>query len=190
MQKNNIAICNRCESLQKQINTLQKDKLLYQDKLKELRQRSDIHYALNEILNVSLLPISLHEILEQILVLLLDIPWLALNRKGAIFLVGSNENVLDLIVEYNLGPILQKKCAKVPFGTCLCGLTAQTEQMVFKSCIDDDHHYQPKGMQPHGHYCIPIKWRGKLKGILNLYVEHDHQSTLFEQDFLNAVSQQ
>jgi len=173
-------------SLRAKIEALQNKQVLYEQQLKELQQRSDIHYALNEILQLSLLPLSLREILDKILVLLLDIPWLALNRKGSVFLLGESGKDLDLIVEYNLGPILQKQCKQVPFGTCLCGLAAQTGEMVFRNCIDADHHHRPAGISPHGHYCVPIKNRNGLMGVLNLYVEAGHTSTPLEVEFLQA----
>lgn len=176
------------QSLQTEIKQLKEKESQYHDELIDLQKRSDIHYALNEILNISLLPNPLTELLDEILVLILDIQWLALNKKGAIFLACNSPNTLDLLVEHNLGEILQKKCSQVPFGTCLCGLAAQTEKLVYRDCVDNDHHYQPDGMKPHGHYCVPIKWRDELVGVLNLYVEHGHESTAIEREFLNAAS--
>ncbi len=175
-------------NLQNEIALLQQGQLRYEKRLQELRQRSDIHYALNEILQLSLIPLSLNEILDRILILLLDIPWLALNRKGSVFLKTKDEDTLDLVVEYNLGAELQIKCKKVQFGTCLCGKAAQTQKIVFKNCVDHEHHHTPKGMTPHGHYCIPIKGRENLLGVLNLYVEHGHQSSSLEREFLLATT--
>ncbi|MDQ7048688.1 MAG: sensor domain-containing diguanylate cyclase [Enterobacterales bacterium] len=175
-------------NLQNEIALLQKGQLQYEKKLQELQQRSDIHYALNEILQLSLIPLSLNETLDRILILLLDIPWLALNRKGSVFLKTDGKDSLDLVVEYNLGAELQVKCKKVKFGTCLCGKAAQTQQIVFKDCVDHEHHHRPQGITPHGHYCIPIKGRNKLLGVLNLYVEHGHQSTSLEREFLLATT--
>ncbi len=174
--------------LQNKISLLEQGQEAYELQLKELQQRSDIHYALNEILQLSLLPLPLNEILDRILALLLDIHWLALNRKGSIFLKTTAEDSLDLVVEYNLGAELQKKCKKVKFGTCLCGKAAQTEEIIFKSCVDHEHHHRPKGMTPHGHYCIPIKGRNQLLGVLNLYVEDGHHSTKLEREFLLATT--
>jgi len=175
-------------SLINKIKNLEEEQALYRSKLAELQQRSDIHYTLNEILQISLMPLSLEEILDRILLLILDVEWLALNRKGSIFLKEQDNNHLDLMVEYNLGPILQKKCKKVQLGTCLCGKAAKEEKLVFKSCVDDDHHHRPDGMTPHGHYCVPIKGREGLLGVLNLYVKHEHQSTTVEQEFLQAAT--
>ncbi|MDQ7048177.1 MAG: sensor domain-containing diguanylate cyclase [Enterobacterales bacterium] len=175
-------------SLKNKIQTLEENQRYYEEKLQELRQRSDIHYALNELLQTSLLPLSLNQLLDRMLIVLLEVKWLALDKKGSIFLKSKNEQAIDLVVEYNLGSELQKKCKKVSFGTCLCGKAAATERLVFKSCLDEDHHHRPKGVKPHGHYCIPIKKNDTLLGVLNLYVKHDHQSTQIERDFLSATA--
>src|SRR5205807_1202043 len=44
------------------------------------------------------------------------------------------------------------------------------------------------GIQPHGHYCVPIssgEWR---LGLLNLYVREGHQQSPQEEGFLRAVA--
>jgi len=170
-------------SLQEQIDTLHAKEKNYESKLGELQQRSDINYALNEILQISILPVSLKESLDKILHLILDIPWLALDRKGSVFLVGDDADVLDLTVEFNLAPELLTMCKKVPFGTCLCGKAAKAKRLIFKSCLDDDHQHRPDGIKPHGHYCVPIMGHEVIYGVLNLYVKHGHQTNAIEQEF-------
>ncbi len=46
-------------------------------------------------------------------------------------------------------------------------------------------HYE--GMKPHGHYCLPIKGRDKLIGVLNLYLRPGHKYDEGEQAFLEAA---
>jgi len=158
----------------------------HQQSMDELKRRSDIQIATNEILNISLLSISLEQQMERVLLLVLNIPWLSLEEKGCIFLTDEDGQGLDMIAHHNLGKPLLDMCTKVPFGRCLCGIAAVEQSLVFRNCVDEDHHYRPEGMQPHGHYNMPIVSKGKTLGVLNLYVKHGHQQDPLELDFLNA----
>lgn len=176
------------QTLQSEIYQLKQNEARYIERLNELQIRSDIESAINEIMRISLLPLSLNEVLDKILLLLLNIKWLSLDKKGSIFLANPSLRNLDMQVERNLGDELVKRCSKVPFGTCLCGIAASTKEMVYKDCVDADHLYRFKDMKPHGHYCVPIKWRDDLVGVLNLYVKHGHESTSIERRFLETAA--
>jgi len=165
---------------------LREDLVTHQQALDELNRHIDIQNAINEILNISLQTEPLKKQLESILLLILNIPWLALEEKGCIFLTNEEGKTLDMIAYHNLGKQLLEMCTKVPFGSCLCGIAAAEQNLVFRNCIDEDHHYHPEGMQPHGHYNMPIVSKGKTLGVLNLYVKHGHQQAPLELDFLNA----
>lgn len=154
----------------------------------ELTQRADIQDSLNEMLNISLLPISLEEQMEKILLVVLNIQWLTLEKKGCVFLTDETGNGLNMVAYHNLGDSLLTMCKHIQFGQCLCGMAAKEQTLVFRDCIDDDHTNRPEGMQPHGHYTVPIISKGKTLGVLNLYVKHGHQQTKLEQDFLQASS--
>jgi len=171
------ALYQELESLRKQVNQSELA-------VAELRRRSDIQEAQNQMLSISLLPISLSEQLQKILLLILDIPWLVLEKKGCIFLADESKNALTMVAEHNLGANLLKTCSTVPYGNCLCGRAANLQQLLFKSCVDADHEYKPEGMNPHGHYVLPIVSADKTLGVLNLYVKHGHQSDILERDFL------
>jgi hypothetical protein len=93
----------------------------------ELRRRSDIQSAQNEMLSISLLPASLKELLHMILLLILDIPWLALEKKGRIFLADESPDNLKMVVHHNLDEKLLKMCARVTYGYCLCGRAANSQ---------------------------------------------------------------
>ena len=154
----------------------------------ELRRRSDIQEAQNQMLTISLLPISLQEQLQKILLLILHIPWLALEEKGCIFLTNDSQTELMMVAHHNLSDALHKMCAQVPYGQCLCGRAAASKELLFKRHIDDDHDYHPAGMKAHGHYILPIISAGKTLGILNLYVKDGHLDDILEYEFLQSSS--
>ena len=168
------------------INELESKLEAYKDSMIELQRRSDIQNALNEMLNISLMPISLNKQMEKILLLVLNIPWLALDEQGCIFLTDETGKGLRIVAHSNLGKSLLDLCTHIQFGQCLCGRAAAQQKLIFKQCIDHEHDIVPEGMTPHGHYNMPIISNKKTLGVLNLYVKHGHEQSTLEVDFLNA----
>ncbi|MBF0566916.1 MAG: GGDEF domain-containing protein, partial [Nitrospirae bacterium] len=156
-----------------------------EEKIKKSHQIQDV---LNEILKISLRPISLKEQLERILNLILDIPWLALQSKGALFLVEDAPEVLVMKAQKGLSNELLTDCINIPFGKCLCGLAASKKEMVFAARIDERHDVTFEGMLPHGHYCVPILSGSDILGVLNMYVKEGYKRSTREEDFLHSVA--
>lgn len=151
-----------------------------------------LHYhiqnVLNAIVRISLEPISLTEQMGMVLDTIITIPWLEFESKGAIFLLGQREDVLEMRVQRGLSEHLLSLCKNVPFGKCLCGKSAATGEIVFANSIDDRHDIRFDGMMPHGHFCVPIIFTNKLLGVLNLYLKEGHVRSPMEEEFLMAVS--
>jgi len=169
-----------------EINELESKLEAYKGAMVELQRRSDIQDALNEMLNISLMPISLNKQMEKILLLVLNIPWLALDKKGCIFLTDETGKGLRMVAHSNLGKSLLDLCTHIQFGQCLCGRAAAQQNLIFKQCLDHEHDIIPEGMAPHGHYNMPIISSGKTLGVLNLYVKHGHEQSTLEVNFLDA----
>ena len=172
--------------LYREIKDLRKQVNESEQAVAELRRRSDIQEAQNQMLSISLLPISLREQLQKILLLILHIPWLALQEKGCIFLTDDTQKNMKIVAQHNLNAELLTMCANVSFGKCLCGRAANTQQLLFKSCIDAHHEYHYNEMEPHGHYVLPIVSNEITLGVLNLYVQHGHQTDVLERNFLQS----
>jgi sigma-B regulation protein RsbU (phosphoserine phosphatase) len=90
--------------------------------------------------------------------------------------------------EVQLPDSLLTSCARVLFGQCLCGQAASSREIVFADCVDDRHKIRYEGMQPHGHYCIPIMSDDRLFGVINLYLQEGHKAHQSENNFLKLVS--
>jgi serine phosphatase RsbU (regulator of sigma subunit)/serine/threonine protein kinase len=147
-----------------------------------------IQQALNAILRISLEPISLDEQLDRVLGLILELPWLALERKGSIYLADEEAQVLVRKAQVGMPAGALSACARVPFGTCLCGQAIVAGEVVFASCLDARHTIRYPGMVPHGHYCVPIGSGERPIGLLTLYVREGHQWLAREEHFLRAVA--
>jgi len=144
--------------------------------------------VLSKLLNISLLDIPLKKQLQLNLNHVISIPWLELEKKGSIFLVEDNPEVLGMKAHFGLPPQLLKMWKKVPFGRCLCGRAALSGQVEFADCVDSRHENRYEGMSPHGHYCIPILTSGKVIGVINIYTEEKHKQNKREEEFLCAVA--
>jgi PAS domain S-box-containing protein len=158
------------------------------DAEEETRRSLAILEVLASLLRLSLRTGSLHEFLGAALDLILGLPWLAVERKGCIFLSSGDGKSLRMTVQRGLeeGPAIA--CREVPLGRCLCGRAARERRILFCDHVDDRHETTFAGMPPHGHYCVPFGTGDGLLGLLNLYVREDHRPHRNEKDFLEAVA--
>ena len=154
----------------------------------ESEQSHQRERVLNALLRISIEDMSLAQQLERALDEILSIPWLPVLPQGAIFLVGQDPQVMELQISRGLGPAFEKACARVDFGRCLCGTAATTAQIQFTAGLDPRHEIEYEGMEPHGHYCVPILSGSEAIGTLVLYLDEGHQQDADEQGFLQAVA--
>lgn len=133
---------------------------------------------------------SLQDMLDGFMDILLSISWLGLEKKGGIFLVDpTDDRMLLLASSKYLSKPLHTICAKVPFGHCLCGLAAERKEIIHMSCVNEYHSNSFEGMEPHGHYNIPVLHDGKLLSVIVLYLEHGRERDQQEETFLQEVAE-
>lgn len=155
---------------------------------RELEDNLNAQRVIGSILRLSLEPLTLDDFLQQTLELILDLPWLAVQNRGAIFVVEDESDTLVMKAHHQLSESLLSHCARVPFGKCLCGRAAATGQTVFADDLDHRHETVYEGIQPHGHYCVPIVNDDVLYGVINLYLPQGHRAEPHEQRFLKLVA--
>ncbi|MBP7216912.1 MAG: HAMP domain-containing protein [Candidatus Omnitrophica bacterium] len=154
-----------------------------------LKYNYQIQSIINELLKISLADMPLQEILPKILERIISIPWLELEPRGAIFLMGEDAKSLRLATQRGLSGEVQKLCALVPLDQCLCGRAALLGEIVFSETVDSRHTRTYQGMPAHGHYCVPIILEGKkVLGVINLYLQEGHASTSREKELLYAIA--
>ncbi len=101
---------------------------------------------------------------------------LKVEYKAGIFLADEKNRVLRLVT--TIGEFSEEfleKDKEVPYGDCLCGIAAESgEMLVSNSCFTDKRHTRLfQDMTAHGHYIVPLKSRDKLIGILFLYTDEN-----------------
>jgi signal transduction histidine kinase/CheY-like chemotaxis protein len=143
--------------------------------------------VLQVLLRMSMEDTSLGQLLEQALDVLLSIPWLGASQ-GGIFLVEKAPEVLVLTTQRGLPSPLLSLCAHVPFGHCLCGRAAASGEIEYAASVDARHDVHFEGMCPHGHYNIPIVQRGKVLGVVVLYLNEGAPREQAAVNFLEAVA--
>ena len=149
-------------------------------------QSRDHLATLNQLLQVSLGGKSLKAQLAEALEIVIAAPWLALEPRGAFFLVEQGQ--LSLTVQRNLNPDLLTTCAKVEFGHCLCGRAAATRSILHAAHVDERHDNIYEGMKPHGHYAAPVVYGGDVLGVLLLYLPDGQRKDDSEVAHLRAVT--
>jgi PAS domain S-box-containing protein len=116
----------------------------------------------------------LDERFKQVMDILFNLRSFNLQNKGGVFLKAKGENSLSLFVlngEFSAEFIEKEQCVK--YGACLCGRAAVSgELLISDDCFcDSRHEHTFIGMQPHGHYIVPITYCGEVFGILFLYTD-------------------
>jgi len=144
--------------------------------------------VLDSMLSMGLSRMNMKELLERALNAIFTISSFKLLDKGSIFLVAEGSDTLVMTAHHNLPEQLLQSCKRLPFGKCLCGRAAANRQVVFSNHLDHAHEISFDGMQPHGHYCLPIMAEDHLLGVLNIYVPADHESSESERIYLKTVT--
>ncbi|MDP2158039.1 MAG: PAS domain S-box protein, partial [Nitrospirota bacterium] len=87
-------------------------------------------------------------------------------------LCEEKNRALRLVVSHNFSPEQAKQCSHVPYGECLCGISAEKgEVLISESSAEDIRHTKTyPDMQEHGHIFLPLKSRGRMLGMLSLYM--------------------
>ncbi|MES9834761.1 MAG: ATP-binding protein [Candidatus Thiodiazotropha sp. DIVDIV] len=154
----------------------------------KLHQQSRTHHVLNTLLSLSHNEIPFDQLLKECLEVIISAPLADMLHQGAIFVTVNDESQLRMIAETNLDPEVIALCETVEFGQCLCGSAAETREIQFADCIDDQHTNRVKDMLPHGHYNVPIISRGSVLGVLAIYLQEGHQHNKDETIFLRGVA--
>ena len=154
----------------------------------KLDKQHELQAAVQDILSLSLKDISLEELLQQALGIILTTPDLGIEHKGCIFLVEGDKPELVMKTQVGVDDRIKDACSRVPFGQCLCGRAAQTQSAQFASNLDERHEIRYHGMRDHGHYCLPMVSGGKTLGVINTYLAEGHRKDVEEEGFLTSAA--
>jgi PAS domain S-box-containing protein len=155
---------------------------------KSLRQAYDIQTTINSLLRLSLEKLTLEELLQRALDLLIANPWIAAEPRGCIFLVDEDSGHLVMKAQKGLSDSIQKRCARVPIGKCLCGRAALMKQLVYSECGDSRHEMAEEIQPPHAHYLVSILAGDRVLGLIGLYMDGKRRSSKENETALEAFA--
>jgi PAS domain S-box-containing protein len=161
-------------------------------KRREAEEQIELNYYIqkvtNSMLKISLEPLSLEDQFDRILDLILNVPHLSLQSKGAIFLKYPEAEILTLKAQHGFTGADPLPCTEIPLGHCLCGKAASMSKLIYAEDMKGIHEIHDVEMFPHGHYCVPIVSGKNLHGLLNVYIQEGHKRSGREEDFLTSVA--
>jgi len=154
----------------------------------EIQRGYEAQKVINSLMGSSLEDISLEELLRRGLGLILSIPWLSLESKGAIFLKEGDPEALVLKAQLGLPESIFRSCGRVPLGHCLCGRAAREAEICFVEHSEQGHEKNLEDMPPHGHYCVPLVSGEGILGVINLYLPKGYRDDERKREFLKTIA--
>jgi|GEM_PF-2090313 len=157
-----------------------------EEKIEESRIAQSV---ITKLLKISLEKLTLEEQLKSSLDIILSNPLLPTIKKGCIFLVEENTDLLRLKAYKGPADGEGKICSEVAFGECHCGRAALNKSITYSEGVDNSHKKSEEiGEFKHGHYCIPVISEGAVIGVLNLYLKENTEYDEGQVKFLEAIS--
>ena len=144
--------------------------------------------AINEILMLPLVDLPINCLVGRALESVMSVQEFVRVTQGAGFLVDETPNILVLKEHRNLAVPLLSACARVPFGTCLCGRAAVSGRVEFADFCDERHGTLCPGIKSHGRYSVPMRIGDRTIGVLTFYAESGHKRSLRVEQFLSGVA--
>ena len=127
------------------------------------------------------------ELLNTILDTITSIDIFKFERRGGVLIL--REGVLCLAAHLGHGEDFLEKHKAIRFGECLCGLAAETGEVITSMDSHDDarHTIVYNGMKPHGHIIIPLKAKDSVVGVLYLYLQPGVAVDSARKSFLESI---
>ncbi|MBF0428302.1 MAG: response regulator [Magnetococcales bacterium] len=128
---------------------------------------------------------SMQEFIQMTLARILAAPWFVPEGKGAIYLMGANEDGSDLVCQIGLGEEgrcerLAKARLETAWGVQALGIAYIQPQEWPDGIIKG----LPVGW---GYYSAPLSPGGQIKGVIQIFLPATHLSNKDEEDFLSTV---
>jgi two-component system sensor histidine kinase DegS len=164
------------------IETQEKEKRLHQKAAEELETVNAIAVKVSQSLD-------LDEILDKALGKVLEV--MRLEAKGGIFLLDAGEQKLRLRVHRELSPDFVRREAEIAVGECLCGMVAESgEVLLADDSLEDARHTKCRELGPYSHIIVPLKSRGRVLGVMFLYLRGKYQPSAADKRLFASIGSQ
>jgi two-component system sensor histidine kinase DegS len=164
------------------IETQEREKRLRQKAIEELETVNAIAVTVSQSLD-------LDEILDKALGKVLKVT--RLEAKGGIFLLDEGEQKLHLKVHQGVSPEFVRREAEIAVGECLCGLVAESgEVLLTDDSFDDAQHTRCRELDPHSHIVVPLKSKDRVLGVMFLYVRGSYRPSAADKRLFASIGNQ
>ncbi|MDH3974087.1 MAG: ATP-binding protein [Deltaproteobacteria bacterium] len=154
----------------------------------EIDRNRKIQVILNKILNISLEDLPLNEQLRRSLEVIMEGPFDGLGKSAAIMLADNENSELRLAAHVELSENIIEKCGTVPFGSCICGKVAESEELVPFDCAVNMEIMRAPDYLPEGGYGIPVRSVRGLLAVMSVHVGKGAESDEKEITFLRLAA--
>ncbi|TAK34546.1 MAG: GAF domain-containing protein, partial [Chloroflexota bacterium] len=155
----------------------------------QLLRRNNELEVLNAVASAVGKTLDLNEIAEGALDSVLRV--IGLHPKAGIFVVDQDEHCLRLMAHRGLMPEFVEEESRVELGECLCGLAAQTGELICSAnSVQDIRHTRSADREPHSHVVVPLKSRDLVHGVLFLYVPPSYVLTPSDERLFRMIGRQ
>jgi PAS domain S-box-containing protein len=163
------------QGLQSQVEIIEQDK-------KRLGDLNAVCAILSQSLEMELvLDGALKKVLET----------MNLKAEGGIFLLDEETQELVLVAHHGLSPEFVRQEERISMGECLCGLVAQTGELLFsENCQNDVRHTRESRAGPHSHIIVPLKSKGRVLGVMFFYPDASYHPSTQDLQLLTAIGNQ
>jgi len=133
---------------------------------------------------------SLKDVLQKSLGKILE-SFSGMEPRGGIFLCDQDGEHLHLVTHQGLSPEFVQQEETIRMGECLCGMVAQTGEMLFtEQGCNNPHHTHDSSGKGHSHIIVPIKSRGIVLGVIFLYPRKDFKLKPSDVQMLDSIGAQ
>ncbi|MCL7451707.1 MAG: GAF domain-containing sensor histidine kinase [Anaerolineae bacterium] len=162
-----------------------------QEREKRLRQKAVEQLAtVNAVALTLTRPYDLDSMLNKALDRVLEVVG-SLEPRGAIFLVDPRGQMLHLRAHRGMPPEVLERERKVPIGECLCGMTAEVnEVLIVRDALAHPNHTRCPYHEPHSHVCVPLTSKGNLLGVMDFYLRDIHLVDAIDREMFAAIGHQ
>ncbi len=133
---------------------------------------------------------TLKDVLDRSLAKILD-SLTEIEPKGGVFLCEPDGESLRLTAHKGLSPEFVEREAEIKMGECLCGMVAQSGELLFmENSCDVAAHTRDHAGPGHSHIIIPIKSRGIVLGVIFVYPGKNFKLKPSDVQMLDAIGVQ
>jgi PAS domain S-box-containing protein len=156
---------------------------------RELQRSNRDLSVLNAITAAVSRSLDMTEVLNDTLDKTLEVMQLNGEARGGIFLVNERVGELHLAAVRGLPAEFIERETTVSLDKCLCGWVAETGEVV--NATLGNTWLDPRGwVEPHGHLLVPLRSKGKVLGVMFLYLPAGHQADEADMRLLTAIGSQ